>query len=79
MQHQNIDTVKGYLWLKVNPDLSCDIELNDIPTRPWLKWERTHCHECSVRQLENELAEFARNNNTRDALVSVNFLDILTE
>jgi len=74
-----IDTVKGYLWLKVNPDLSCDIELNDIPTRPWLKWERTHCHEYSVRQLETELTEFARNNNTRDALVSVNFLDILTE
>lgn len=74
-----IDTVKGYLWLKLNPDLSCDIELNDIPTRPWLKWERSRCHECSVAQLEGELSDFARNNHTRDAIISVNFLDILTE
>jgi DNA repair exonuclease SbcCD nuclease subunit len=74
-----IDTVKGYLWLQVGQDLSCTVESHDIPTRPWLKWERSRCHEYSVSQLEAELTDFARNNDTRDAIVSINFVDILTE
>lgn len=74
-----IGSEKGFLLLDVQPDLSAKVTFEAIQTRPWLRWERSHCQEVSVAELEAELLLFKQNNDCQDAILSLNFLDIRPE
>ena len=63
----------------IQPDNTCTVTFEAIPTRPWLKWERKACHEISVAEMESELTFFAAQNKLTDAIVSLNFIDIRPE
>ncbi len=74
-----IGAEKGFVLLDIQPDNTCSVTFEAIPTRPWLKWERKACHEVSVAEMESELAFFAAQNKLTDAIVSLNFIDIRPE
>jgi DNA repair protein SbcD/Mre11 len=74
-----IGAEKGFLLLDVQPDNTCALEFEAIPSRPWLKWEMNDCHEVSVAEIEADLENFIQANNTRDAIVSLNFNNIRPE
>ena len=74
-----IGTEKGFLHLDVQADQTCLIRFEAVPTRPWLRWEMNRCHELSAVEIEADLERFKQENNTQEAIVSLNFNDIRTE
>jgi len=79
MSDSEIGTDKGFLLLDVLDNLSCSVRFEPIQTRPWLRWERKDCTLVSVPELETELEHFKASNDCRDAIVSLNFVDIRPE
>lgn len=74
-----IGSEKGFLLLDIQPDNTCAVTFEAIPTRPWLRWERADCHTAAVAELEAELAFFKNQHDTRDAIISLIFNDIRPE
>jgi DNA repair exonuclease SbcCD nuclease subunit len=70
---------KGFLLLDIHRDNSCTIFFEAIPTRPWVKWDRKDCHTTTVLELEAELEVFKTQNCPKEAIVSLNFIDIKPE
>jgi DNA repair exonuclease SbcCD nuclease subunit len=71
-----IGSEKGFIILDVHADRSVDRQFEAVPTRPWLKIELNRCHETSTAFLQDQLAAFAQNNATTDAILTVVFNDI---
>jgi len=74
-----IGSEKGFLLLDIQPDNTCKVTFEAIPTRSWLRWERNACHEVSVPELEAELDVFKEKNVTANAIISLTFNDIRPE
>ena len=74
-----IGSEKGFLLLDIQPDNTCSVAFEAIPTRPWLRWERADCHTAAVAELEAELVLFKDQHDTRDAIISLIFNDIRPE
>lgn len=70
---------KGFLLLDIQPENTCEVTFETIPTRPWLRWERNACHEVSAAELEAELESFKAQNTIPGAIISLNFNDIRPE
>ena len=74
-----IGSEKGFLKLEIGNKNMIDVSFEDIPTRPWLKWEMDKCHELSVAEIEAGLEKFIAENDTRNAMISLIFNDIRPE
>jgi DNA repair exonuclease SbcCD nuclease subunit len=74
-----IGTEKGFLQLDIQPDLSCTVRFEAVPTRPWLRLEMNDCHELTVAEIEAQLDQFKQENSTENAILSLTFNDIRTE
>jgi DNA repair exonuclease SbcCD nuclease subunit len=74
-----IGTEKGFLLLDVQSDHQCNVVFEAIATRPWYKWERKGCQEVSAGELTSELMLFKEQHELKDAILSLNFLDIRPE
>lgn len=74
-----IGAEKGFLLLDVQPDNTCKVSFEAVPTRPWLRWERNACHAVSTAELEAELEAFKAENQTLDTIISLAFNEIRPE
>lgn len=74
-----IGSEKGFLLLDIGADGACTVAFEPIATRPWLRWTLDNCHERSVADIELALEAFRAENDTRDAMISLQFDDIRPE
>lgn len=74
-----IGVEKGFLWLDIHSSAEASVAFEALPTRPWLKCEVSRCHERSVADILQQLADFARQNEVRGAILSITFGDIRPE
>lgn len=72
-------TEKGFSLLDIAPDGACTQTFEVIPTRPWLKLDLNACHEYTVAELRKRLQEYAGQQSTAGAILSLNLLDITVE
>ncbi|MEQ1744414.1 MAG: exonuclease SbcCD subunit D [Saprospiraceae bacterium] len=74
-----IGTEKGFLLLDIGSDGTCSVAFEAVPTRPWLRWSMDACYEHSAADIEVALAEFGSQNDSREAMISLQFNDIRPE
>ncbi|MCS7036110.1 MAG: DNA repair exonuclease [Saprospiraceae bacterium] len=74
-----IGAEKGLLWLDVHPPAEASVVFEALPTRSWLKCEASRCHERSTEDILRQLADFAQQNEVKDAILSLIFHDIRPE
>lgn len=74
-----IGTEKGFLWLDVQSPTDASVSFEALPTRPWLKCEVDRCHERSTADILQQLADFAQQNEIKEAILSITFSDIRPE
>lgn len=79
MSETEIGAEKGFIILETRPDGPFDLQFEAIKTRPWLKLDLQNCQQKIIAEIREELLRFRAANDTRDAILSLNFLDIKAE
>ncbi len=74
-----IGVEKGFLWLNIHSSADISVSFEALPTRPWFKCEVNHCYERSTADIMQQLADFAQQNETTEAILSIALNDIRPE
>lgn len=70
---------KGFVEIDAAADGTYQLKFRPIATRPWLQLALDHCEGKTVAELRAELETFASGNDTRQAILSLQFNDIRAE
>ncbi|MBK8556647.1 MAG: exonuclease SbcCD subunit D [Lewinellaceae bacterium] len=74
-----IDAEKGFVLLDIADNGMATTTFEPIPTRAWHKLEIAKCHEQSTAAILQQLMEFGEQQDTKDAMLSINLLDITVQ
>ncbi len=79
LSETEIGSEKGFMVLEIDKKGQCATRFEAVPTRPWLKLEIQNCRQKPVAELRGALEQFAGQQTTSGAIISLIFNDIKVE